>query len=79
MLKDPFTGEPSMSFTLYAMEQEGDVDTDLGKRKRVMKNLKELAKWTVVDENTVRDEFFDVMLYLPTEEEIVNILREVLN
>ena len=28
MLRDPFTGKPSIPFTLYAMECEGEFDFD---------------------------------------------------
>ena len=28
MLRDPFTGQPSVPFTLYAMECEGEFDFD---------------------------------------------------
>ena len=76
-LKDPFTGEPSISFTLFAMECEGDTDTYAGKRNRIIKNLRERPYWER-DEVAVREEFLKVNIYNPTDEEVGNILREVI-
>ena len=78
MLKDPFTGQPSIPFTLYAMECEGVTDNFQGKRNRLIKHLLEMKTYTIVDEDTIRDEFFDIMLYNPTEAEIEDILIEVM-
>lgn len=77
-LKDPFTGEPSIPFTLYAMECEGEIDNFQGKRNRLIKHLLRMKTYTVVDEDTIRNEFFDIMLYNPTEAEIEDILIEVM-
>ena len=63
-------------FMLYAMECEGDIDTPTGKRNKIIKNLKQRPYWEV-DEFTVRQEFLEVGLYNPTDEEVGEILREV--
>lgn len=39
MLTDPFTGEPSVPFTLYAMECEGDLSTEQGKYNKLRKYI----------------------------------------
>lgn len=76
MLIDP-SGNPSIPFTLYAMECEGELDTDLSKRNRVVKNLRDLARYTIVDEQTAEVEFYKIVGYTPTEQEIQEILWEV--
>jgi hypothetical protein len=75
MLIDP-SGNPSIAFTLYAMECEGEIDSVAGKRNKVIKNLKQRPYWEV-DEFAVRQEFLEVGLYNPTDEEVGEILREV--
>lgn len=76
MLNNPLTGEPSMAFTLFAAECEGDVDTALGKRNKIIKKLRKRVPWEI-DEVAVRQEFLEVGLYNPTDEEVGEILREV--
>lgn len=76
MLRDPFTGNPSILFTLYAMEQEGEIDSVVGKHNKIIKNLQQRPQWEV-DEFAVRQEFLEVGLYNPTDEEVGEILREV--
>lgn len=76
MLIDP-SGNPSIPFTLYAMECEAELDTDRSKRNRVMMNLRDLARYTIVDEQVVETEFYKIVGYAPTEQEIQNILWEV--
>ena len=75
MLIDP-SGNPSIPFTLYAMECEGEIDSVAGKRNKVIKNLRQRPQWEV-DEFAVRQEFLEVGLYNPTDEEVGEILREV--
>ena len=75
MLIDP-SGNPSIPFTLYAMECEGEIDSVAGKRNKVIKNLRQRPYWEV-DEFAVRQEFLEVGLYNPTDEEVGKILREV--
>lgn len=75
MLIDP-SGNPSLAFTLFAAEQEGELDTYQGKRNKIIKNLRQRPYWEV-DEFAVRQEFLGVGLYNPTDEEVEEILREV--
>lgn len=63
-------------FMMYILEQEGELDTPIGKRNKVIKNLKQRPYWEV-DEFAVRQEFLEVGLYNPTDEEVGEILREV--
>lgn len=76
MLIDP-SGNPSIPFTLYAMECEGEIDSVAGKRNKIIKNLRQRPHWEV-DEFAVRQEFLEVGLYNPTDEEVGEILREVI-
>lgn len=75
MLIDP-SGNPSIPFTLYAMECDGEIDSVAGKRNKIIKNLRQRPYWEV-DEFAVRQEFLEVGLYNPTDEEVGEILREV--
>ena len=75
MLIDP-SGNPSIPFTLYAMECEGEIDSVAGKRNKIIKNLRQRPHLEV-DEFAVRQEFLEVGLYNPTDEEVGEILREV--
>lgn len=75
MLIDP-SGNPSLAFTLFAAEQEGELDTYQGKINRIIKNLRQRPYWEI-DEFAVRQEFLMVGLYNPTDEEVGEILREV--
>ena len=76
MLIDP-SGNPSIPFTLYAMECEGEIDSVAGKRNKIIKNLRQRPQWEV-DEFAVHQEFLKVGLYNPTDEEVGEILREVI-
>ena len=78
MLKDPFTGQPSIPFTLYAMECEGEVNTPQGKRNKLIKNLIERNRYEVIHEGIVQEEFVNIIGYIPTEAEIEDILIEVM-
>ena len=75
MLIDP-SGNPSLAFTLFAAEQEGELDTYQGKINKIIKNLRQRPYWEI-DEFAVRQEFLVVGLYNPTDEEVGEILREV--
>ena len=63
-------------FMMYILEQEGELDTPTGKRNTIIKNLRQRPYWEV-DEFAVRQEFLEVGLYNPTDEEVGEILREV--
>ena len=75
MLIDP-SGNPSIPFMLYAMECEGEIDSIAGKRNKIIKNLRQRPHWEI-DEFAVRQEFLEVGLYNPTDEEVEEILQEV--
>ena len=75
MLIDP-SGNPSLAFTLFAAECEGELDNYQGKINRIIKNLRQRPYWKI-DEFAVRQEFLMVGLYNPTDEEVGEILREV--
>ena len=78
MLKDPFTGQPSIPFTLYAMECECEVSASQGKRNKLIKQLTGRSRYEVIDENIIHEEFVDIVGYIPTDEEVENIFREVM-
>ena len=75
MLIDP-SGNPSLAFTLFAAECEGELDTYQGKINKIIKSLRQRPYWEI-DEFAVRQEFLMVGLYNPTDEEVGEILREV--
>ena len=75
MLIDP-SGNPSLAFTLFAAECEGELDTYQGKINKIIKDLRQRPYWEI-DEFAVRQEFLMVGLYNPTDEEVEEILREV--
>ena len=75
MLIDP-SGNPSLAFTLFAAECEGELDTYQSKINKIIKNLRQRPYWEI-DEFAVRQEFLMVGLYNPTDEEVGEILREV--
>lgn len=75
-LKDPFTGNPSIPFTLYAMECEGELDTEVGRRNRLLKNLRALAVYSPLDLALVRQEADKCGLGNLTESELVDIMWE---
>ena len=60
------------------MECEGDgIDTPVGKRNKVIKNLRQRACWQLLDENIVREEAAAAGLGILTDQEITTIMREV--
>ena len=77
MLNDPFTNNPSIPFTLYAMECESDLDTKQGRYNKMIKDLRERALWSPIDETDVIQAAYAADLDEPTPEEIEQILREV--
>ena len=70
MLIDP-SGNPSIPFILYALEQEGEIDTPVGKRNKVIKNLRQRACWQLLDENIVREEAAAAGIYDYSEIEYI--------
>ena len=75
MLIDP-SGNPSLAFTLFAAECEGELDTYQGKINRIIKNLRQRSV-EEQDETTVHEEAVSVGLYNLTDTEVDNILHEV--
>lgn len=79
MLRDPVTGNPSIPFTLYAMECEGDLDTKQSRYNQMIKDLRERASWSPIDETDVIQATYAAgLLDEPTPEEIEQIMSEVL-
>ena len=76
MLIDP-NGNPSLAFTLFAAEQEGELDTYQGKRNKLIKSLRQRAIWAPVTESDVCREAVAAGLGILTDQEINDILNEV--
>ena len=76
MLIDP-NGNPSIDFTLFAAEQEGELDTPQGKRNKLIKDLRQRAQWAPVTESDVCREAVAAGLGILTDQEINDILNEV--
>ena len=65
------------AFILYAMEQEGDLPTYQGRRNKMLKNLRQRAIWSSIDESDVAEEAAAAGLEILTDQEINDILNEV--
>lgn len=76
MLIDP-SGNPSIAFTLFAAECEGDIPTYQGKRNKLIKELRQRAQWAPVTESDVCREAVAADLEILTDQEIKEILNEV--
>ena len=76
MLIDP-SGNPSLAFTLFAAECEGDIPTYQGRRNKMLKNLRQLAIWSPIDRSDVDEEAGAAGLGILTDQEIEDILNEV--
>lgn len=76
MLIDP-NGNPSLTFTLFAAEQEGELDTYQGKRNKLIKDLRQRAQWAPVTKRDVCQEAVAAGLGILTDQEINDILNEV--
>ena len=76
MLIDP-SGKHSLAFTLFAAEQEGELDTYQGKRNKLIKDLRQRAQWAPVSESDVCREAVAAGLGILTDQEINDILNEV--
>ena len=75
MLIDP-SGNPSLAFTLFAAECEGELDTYQGKINKIIKNLRQ-RPIEEQDEIVIHEEAVSVGLYNLTDQEVGRILREV--
>lgn len=58
-------------FMMYILEQEGEIDTLIGKRNKVIKNLRQRACWQLLDENIVREEAAAAGIYDYSEIEYI--------
>ena len=76
MLIDP-SGNPSIAFTLFAAECEGDIPTYQGKRNKLIKSLRQRAIWAPITERDVCREAVAAGLGILSDEEINDILNEV--
>ena len=61
---------------MYILEQEGELDTDQGKKNRIIKNLRQ-RPWEEQNETAVHEEALAASLYNLTDQEVEEILREV--
>lgn len=79
MLIDP-NGNPSLAFTLYAAECEGDVATATGIRNKIIKNLRQASLYRAINETDVRLEAAAAGFegYL-SDQEVSQILGDVYN
>lgn len=66
-----------LPFMMYVLEQEGELDTPLGKHNKLIKDLRELGTWELIDETIVRREAIAAGLEIPTSQEIQEIIGEV--
>ena len=66
-----------LPFMMYVLEQEGEIDTPLGKRNKLIKELQLRAQWSPIDESEVIERAAAVGLGILTDEEINDILNEV--
>ena len=76
MLIDP-NNNPSLAFTLFAAEQEGELDTYQGKRNKLIKNLRQRATWAPITESDVCREAVAAGLGILTDQEINDILKGI--
>ena len=66
-----------LPFMMYILEQEGELDTQAGRRNKMLKNLRQRAIWSPIDESDVIKEAAAAGLETLTDEEIEDILNEV--
>ena len=66
-----------LPFMMYVLEQEGELDTPLGKRNKLIKELRLRAQWYPIDESEVIERAAAVGLGILTDEEINDIINEV--
>ena len=76
MLIDP-SGNPSIAFTLFTAECEGDIPTYQGKRNKLIKDLWARTQWAPISESDVCREAVNLGLGILTDQEIEDILNEV--
>lgn len=66
-----------LPFILYCEEIDGNLDTKQSRYNRMIKDLRERASWSPIDETDVIQAAYAADLDEPTPEEIEQILQEV--
>lgn len=61
----------NVPFMMYILEQEGEIDTPVGKRNKVIKNLRQRACWQLLNEDIVREEAAAAGIYDYSEIEYI--------
>ena len=77
MLIDPMTGNPSLAFTLFAAECEGDLPTEVGRRNRLVKTLRQRSIYETISETIIREEAAAAELAFLSDAEIRAIKEEI--
>lgn len=77
MLIDPITGNPSLAFTLFAAECEGDLLTEAGRRNRLIKTLRQRSIYEPISETIIREEAAAAGLTFLSDAEIRDIKEEI--
>lgn len=66
-----------LPFMMYILEQEGEIDTQAGRRNKMLKNLRQRAIWSPIDESDVVKEAAAAGFEILADEVIKDILNEV--
>ena len=66
-----------LPFMMYILEQEGELDTQAGRRNKMLKNLRQRAIWSPIDESDVVKEAAAAGFEILADEVIEDILNEV--
>ena len=77
MLIDPMTGNPSLAFTLFAAECEGDLPTETGRRNRLIKTLRQRSIYETISETIIREEAAAAGLAFLSDAEVRDIKEEI--
>ena len=77
MLIDPMTGNPSLAFTLFAAECEGDLPTEVSRRNRLVKTLRQRSIYEPISETIIREEAAAAGLTFLSDAEIRAIKEEI--
>jgi hypothetical protein len=77
MLIDPMTGSPSLAFTLFAAECEGDLPTEVGKRNKLIKTLRQRSIYENINETIIRKEAAAAGLTFLSDAEVRLIKEEI--
>ena len=77
MLIDPMTGNPSLAFTLFAAECEGDLPTEVSRRNRLVKTLRQRSIYEPISETIIREEAAAAGLTFLSDAEIRTIKEEI--